>query len=878
MKNFLHSTQPTIAIVVPVFWSGQFSSSLHGIFDAASQFNNNVLCFQGAYFNSSYNSSSQAIPEQSGDIIFDLISDIKIDGMIIHSDSLRTFQQKMELFERCKKKFHFPIINVGSGVDDTLNILIDNNCGMYELLDHLIHDHNYRNFGFIRGPVESKDAEARLAAFRKTLEEHNISVNESFITEPLAWSFDSGRKGIRSLLSKSKNKPDVIVCASDLLATGALHELAHQKITVPDQISVVGFNNSIFTEYCIPTLTTVSMKPYERSWHAVKILNNFFNGDELPDHDIIIPPSLVLRKSCGCQSLGIQAVDQLPESIVIDNAKVPQNITCEINQKDILKKLRLLNFPQSDEIIERFVQCFCEQINDFTRHSFIHRFSILLRETVTNKDAYMQWHLALNILEESLPDFVPSDNLQYATECINQGRVIIGDIAATAYKMAQIQLTNRMSFINSLNNGLIKNGNLDCIINHLSIVLPKTGLPSFYLSLYDDPLKPLDRSRLVFAYNEKQSITLPENGISFSSSDILPDSAPCTNMSSVFFIEPLFFGENQIGFTLFEIGSLDEFFYTLYPSQLSASLWSACLSRKKEITDHTSSMQAQSLAVTNDQLNKRTIELQNVLMQLQQNHERILASEKMSSLGRFTAGITHELNTPISTLSSSIDKLKNMLQNPYRLFDMEKQLDRKTFVNELSDLAALANKAVIRSTDFIRSIKAQSREVRGVETQTFDIVDIINSVITFLSHAIYDAHVSIEVRQSEQCAQICGSPTRFTQVITNLITNAFDAIGSRTDGVINVTVAPYDNDRTVIRIEDNGCGIDTRNLSNIFDPSFTTKPLGKGSGLGLSIVYEIITFDFGGSINVESTVNKGTVFTLCIKNNLKGSVLNGAKI
>ncbi|NLD94251.1 MAG: substrate-binding domain-containing protein [Fibrobacter sp.] len=878
MKNFLHSTQPTIAIVIPVFWSGHFSSSLHGIFDAASQFNNNVLCFQGAYFNSSFRSSGLATPEKSGDIIFDLISDTKIDGLIIHSDSLRISEQKTELITRCKKVFDIPIINVGSGIDDTLNILIDNNCGMYELLDHLIHDHSYRNFGFIRGPVESKDAEARLAAFRKTLVEHGFPVNESLITEPLAWSYDSGRYGVRALLSKSTIKPDVIVCASDLLATGALHELAHQKITVPDEISVVGFNNSIFTEFCIPTLTTVSMKPYERSWHAVKLLNGFFNGEGLPDHDIIIPPSLVLRKSCGCQSLGIQAVDQLSESIAIDNGKAPQNITCQENHRKILKKLKLLNFPQPDEIIARFVQSFCKQINDFSRHSFIHGFSTLLRETVTNKDAYMQWHLALSILEDSLPDFVPSESLQYATECIKQGRVIISDIAANDYKMAQIELTEKISFINSLNNGLIKSGNLDCIINHLSIVLPKTDLLSFYLSLYDDPLKPLDRSRLVFAYNEKRSITLPDNGISFSSSDILPDSVPCTTMSSVFFIEPLFYGENQIGFALFEIGSLDEFFYTLYPSQLSASLWSVSLLRKKEITDQTSSMQAQSLAVTNDQLNKRTIELQNVLMQLQQNHERILASEKMSSLGRFTAGIIHEMNTPLSTLSSSIDKLKTMLQNSDRLFDMENLLDRKVFVNEISDLVALANKAVIRSTDFIRSIKAQSREVRGVETQTFDIIDIIKSVITFLSHAINDTHVSIEVSQCKQCAEICGSPTRFTQVITNLFTNALDAIGSRTDGVINVTVAPDDNDRTIIRIEDNGCGIDAGKLSNIFDPSFTTKPLGKGNGLGLSIVYEIITVDFGGSINVESTVNKGTTFTLCIKNNLKGSVLNGSKI
>jgi DNA-binding LacI/PurR family transcriptional regulator/signal transduction histidine kinase len=872
VNNLFQSIQPTIGVAIPAFWSGQFSPFLRGILDAASKFNFNILCFQGAYFNSGYNSSGQVQMEKSGKIIFDLLKHSKIDGLVIHSGSLRTLQQKKDLVDNCKSTFNIPMINVGSRLDDITNILIDNEYGMYELLDHLIHDHGYRKFGFIRGPAENKDSESRLASFRKILEENSIPVDESIITAPLVLSFDSGRNGIRELLAKSRKIPDVIVCASDLLASGAIHELAQQKIKVPDQIGVVGFNNSNFSEICVPALTTVSLKLYERSRYAVELLHGCFNGQTLPSHDIVIKSSLVLRRSCGCQSLGIQAIDQNFENSSIDNIQLPDDITLKSIQNDILKELKILKFPQPDELIIEFIQSFFIQINDFSKNSFIHKFSTLLHETFTNKDAYLQWHLALSTLEENLPKFVPADKVHHAKECILQGRVMIGDIAANEYKMTCIQLTERTSSINAITYGLINNTNLGSILNHLSKELPKTGLQSCYLSLYNDPQKPLDHSTLMLAYNGKQPIILPDSGISFKSEDIIPDFLPAANRNVSFIIEPLFYGENQIGFTLLEIDSLEYSFFSSFPSQLSAALWSALLFTKKEQTDATTSRQALSIAATNEQLINRTKELQNVLMQLQQNHDRMLASEKMSSLGRFTAGITHEMTTPLSTLSSTIDKLKKMLQNADTLIKMREPLKRREFVLELSNLVTLANKAVIRSTDFIRSIKAQSRDIKGVEIQTFKIIDIVNSVITFLNHTINNTPASIEVRYNEQCTDITGSPTRMTQAITNLLTNALDAIANKSDGKITITLTPFDIDKTLIRIEDNGCGIEARNLSNVFDPTFSTKPSGKGSGLGLSIVYEIITVEFCGSINVDSTVNKGTVFTLCIKNNLKGSV------
>jgi DNA-binding LacI/PurR family transcriptional regulator/signal transduction histidine kinase len=868
VKNLFNSSNPTIGVVIPVFWSGHFSESLKGILDASSQFHTNLICFQGTYFGGNYSSDGQVLIDKSGNIIFDLIKKIKIDGLILHTGSLRSHQHKIELIDFCKNALSIPMVNIGSSIEGITNIQVGNECGMKELLEHVIDIHGFHKFGFIRGPVESSDAMARFDTFQKVLSEKGIPINPDLITPPRAWSFDSGKTGTRELLDISENDLDVIVCPSDLLATGAIDELNQRGIKVPRQIGVIGFNDNNFAEVCVPPLTTVNMKLYERSWKAVEILSEVFSGTPMPQN-VIVPSSLVIRQSCGCQHAGLKAVCDVTKNdsiTLLDTHLSANSIRDELNTK-IFEIFQLPNDSQLENATSFFVNCFISQLDDFTKQTFIIQFSEILLQTIHIKDKYYNWHNALNILEKALPGLLPDSGLLEAKQCILQARVLVNEVAEQKYRYNLMIVEEHNASINSLNYGLNKVSTLDSIIDLMAQELPHIGIPSCYLSLYEDPETPLQNSRLILACNKDGRKILPRDGIIFPSNQLIPDEILINSKNDILIIEPLFFGSNQLGFTLFEIGSLEKSFYALFPSQLSAALWGAILFAKEQQTKSTLQDQAQKLELSNAEIHESTMHIEVALQQLKEDRFNLLTTEKMASLGRFTAGITHEMSTPLATLRASLSELKKLaLEYKGSINDSSvTPEDHQEIIKEFSSSMYLANKAATRVSDFIRSIKAQTRDIKGSEQQLFNIIDIIDDVVVFLSHSLKLCSCKVNIVNSDVAYNLFGSPTKLTQVFTNLISNAIDALENTEDRTITIELLQENPETTLIKISDNGCGIPQDNLTKIFEPMFTTKPFGQGTGLGLSIVYDIITLEFGGSIDVVSKIGTGTTFNVHIK-------------
>jgi signal transduction histidine kinase len=132
-----------------------------------------------------------------------------------------------------------------------------------------------------------------------------------------------------------------------------------------------------------------------------------------------------------------------------------------------------------------------------------------------------------------------------------------------------------------------------------------------------------------------------------------------------------------------------------------------------------------------------------------------------------------------------------------------------------------------------------------------------------LSHALRASQSEVDLRIRSRPVRAVGIADRLAQVVTNLVTNAIDAMESNGGGRVTVSVESNAGEIR-LAVSDTGCGIPADSLTRIFDPLFTTKPVGKGTGLGLTIIHDIIHGDFGGKIEVESTVGQGTTFTVCL--------------
>ena len=130
-----------------------------------------------------------------------------------------------------------------------------------------------------------------------------------------------------------------------------------------------------------------------------------------------------------------------------------------------------------------------------------------------------------------------------------------------------------------------------------------------------------------------------------------------------------------------------------------------------------------------------------------------------------------------------------------------------------------------------------------------------------LSHELLQANCQMVFDPQEENMELVGSAVGFTQVVTNLISNAIDASIQNGGGLIKIELSS-DGECLKLSVSDQGMGIPEEIHSKIFDPMFTTKPFGEAAGLGLTIVHDIVTEGYGGTINVESQVGEGATFLL----------------
>ncbi|MES2934116.1 MAG: substrate-binding domain-containing protein [Pseudomonadota bacterium] len=266
-----------------------------------------------------------------------------------------------------------------------------------------------------------------------------------------------------------------------------------------------------------------------------------------------------------------------------------------------------------------------------------------------------------------------------------------------------------------------------------------------------------------------------------------------------------------------------------------------------------------------EMLANRADELETAYKALQDNQEKLLIAEKMASIGRLTAGIAHEMNTPLAAVRSGLTELRQLVAE-YRaaigdLTVIDK--DHSEIADEMTQAIDLANRSAERAAGFVRGVKSQTRDLSAQQLIMFNPIPVIEEAIMLLGHALRNQDCKARLSAAPNVSvMLHGSPGRLMQVVTNLITNAIDASSGR-HGMIDLQLA-LQGKFLELRVSDNGSGIDPSVIGKIFEPMFTTKPFGQGTGLGLSIVHDIVTGDFGGSIEVHCPPGGGTTFVLLL--------------
>ena len=267
---------------------------------------------------------------------------------------------------------------------------------------------------------------------------------------------------------------------------------------------------------------------------------------------------------------------------------------------------------------------------------------------------------------------------------------------------------------------------------------------------------------------------------------------------------------------------------------------------------------------------------------LKQAEVQLVQSEKLAALGQMVAGVAHEINNPLAFVNNNIAVLQRDIQALRSLIHLYQEshpiLEEKSpgllgKIEELADdvdltyiLENLEN-LIMRSREGLRRIQQIVKDLREFarlddgDLQAADINAGVQSTITMIREQARQNDVQITANLGEIPLVTCY-PGKINQMIMNLLTNAIDACGDREEGEVVVSTEPCpEGDAILLRVKDNGTGIDPRIRGRIFDPFFTTKPIGQGTGLGLSITYGIVKAQ-GGTIRVDSEPGNGSRFTV----------------
>ncbi len=255
--------------------------------------------------------------------------------------------------------------------------------------------------------------------------------------------------------------------------------------------------------------------------------------------------------------------------------------------------------------------------------------------------------------------------------------------------------------------------------------------------------------------------------------------------------------------------------------------------------------------------------LEQAYSDLQRSQEHLVRAEKMAALGRMTAGIAHEINTPLGASLTSL-KLLQFLVDEQREERTQPSAPKRTpeqMSAEMDKLVRATQAWMEKAAAYMRSLKVHTRDLRQGEERQFSVQRTIEDTTLLLAHRLRPSQCSLVVSRATEDITLYGDPGKLGQVLTNLIVNAIDAYPDDTGGEIGITVTG-DTYHVEIQVSDHGCGIPPEHLEKIFDEFFSTKRLGEGTGLGLSITRDIVANFFGGTITVTSTSGQGSTFTV----------------
>lgn len=578
----------TIGLLTANIHLGVGATLWSGVRAAAERGDVNLVCFPGGDL-------------RRGDLprsaLYDLVGPARLDGVVCWSSTIGLPSSGARARALMRRLAHMPVISLNQPLSEQADVLsIDSHAGMRKLVGHLVARHGCRRPACIRGPLANPVSEERYRAYADALRHHGIEREATHVVAAVDFAAPGGASAMRVLLDARGLKPgvdfDAVVACSDVLAADALRLLTERGVRVPEDVAVVGFNDSPEARLCDPPLTSVALPFAELGALAVDTLVARLRGTRPPDRTTI-PATLVPRRSCGCRyPPGPHVAAPLDRS---DRNDRPD--------RNDLTARPALGWAALDAVLpsagSRLAAAFHADLApvpgpgagggaaaepDDSTGDFLPLIERLLRGRARTQAEVDRWHQALERARLGVVDALPTGQRRDAEALFGRARLIAAERSRALLEYERWTQAQRARRLREFGTALTTVVDLDQLSGVLERHLAQPGVPHCRIVLHEQaapgsapPVRGMARPLLTRAEGQVLGHSGVLDSPPFSAALLLPDDLLPTGRRFRLVLEPLHIGEEQLGLAVFDATSSeaadhDGALYRELGDQISAAL------------------------------------------------------------------------------------------------------------------------------------------------------------------------------------------------------------------------------------------------------------------------------------------------------------------
>ncbi len=825
-----HKSSKAIGILVS-YVGGYMYGVVEGVRQVATEYGVDVIVYS---MMSSYRETNNRLGDKDAESLQETLSLVKnsnLMGLVINTD-VADYVNKSLLIDFMDQNPQMSYVCISADVGDASLIVTDNYGGMRSAVEHVIEHHRKKRIAFIGGPSENNEAQDRFRAYQDTLEDHGIPFDPELYI-PATWFVEDGEKSVYELLDNRKVVFDALIGANDNLAMGAMTALKQRGFIVPEDVIVVGFDNSIFAINYSITSVKQSVMDFGRS-AGREIIENFFEGKELPKV-LLAETELIRRLSCGCQNrverrgntrLGVAAGADSFTNILTNSTEdlLKSLLQFKDERRNILKVI---------EGIRRYLEA-DEQRRDGFRSDFFGILNDIVLEQEGLHESLYQWQrLFLNLHHEVIA-LGPS---QFEAELLNH--LFFESNLLFAEELARVDGSKGIEFDTLFYDTIILGQRImasteieevgKIFIQAIKILKVNNG----YFATYQEPVPDssgVDLVNLVCTLREGESqFYSPEKSlVPFIEVDPRIRLNVQDHMS--WLVLPLGIGGLYYGHIVFQM-----------------------------LFDPTQWTQYRALQINMAQA------LRNIHSIKLMRDSRLAADLANTAKGDFLSRMTHELRTPMNGV---IGMTSLLLESDLSSEQQELVNTIKSSGNSLLDIIG----------DLLDFSKIEAGKVE-IENVDFDLRSVVEECIGAVSAQASEKDVNLLYQLNcDHSSWVNLDQTHYRQVLANLLSNAIKFTSSG-EVKVRIDVIEHDSEllRITTRVTDSGIGIPEEKQKALFQP-FSQADVNihrkfGGTGLGLAISKNLAEL-MGGQMMLESSGSQGSCFKFAVlarKPNLHGN-------